>query len=552
MQGRQYASLLIVVWFFEYVSCYEEAIIPVELPKASIDEASCSFDFQKGESQPIGTPEALSLFPLVPGGTRNTQKRVPDTLAQEGRHSKRPRPTYAREEYDGHLLELFAHGKQPSSPDLSTLTPNQVDETSRPATDPEEQGAVYSRVRPAAPGRSPVPEKLLNELQRTALESGATNQIARAFSHSKSSPMQPLRKVDSATATARILGEKQRSFWIDLSSPTLDWNPPVINQKAALATHFMAIHFQQAVARLPCSAELNRMHESHLILLPFVYKLMLKPLTTVNWSTALLVWRNLWHEEENLGTGSSTEEVLEKFLWISHFISEATIPEIFQDVPKLYTKIGVRKARDGFHCFNHETRIIKLLSDGRMALNDLSKPQLASLQYLKSTIASECHEVSPDLVGSADTAPAWELVLSDIGTKAHQITAEASETVVVAKKIKEAQWSFLLESLWEKVVFKPGGRELMACAYLLKPPTSLKGEIENLFRIVQLDRSELPVFQAKPFLLRHLIKQFDKKIKPNDGTRTQLEGRFLSEKIHNFFAKATKKFDITTTIDKST
>ncbi|POW21009.1 hypothetical protein PSHT_02876 [Puccinia striiformis] len=515
--GRHCASILLVVCVFGYALCSEEAVIPIGLPKANIGEASCSFDFQKGESQPIGTTEALSLFPLVPGGTRNTQKRVPDTLAQEDHHSKRPRPTYAREEFDGHLLELFAHGKQPSSPDLSTLTPNQVDETSRPATDPEEQGAVYSRVRPAAPGRSPVPEKLLNELQRTALESGATNQIARAFSHSKSSPMQPLRKVDSATATARILGEKQRSFWIDLSSPTLDWNPPVIDQKAALATHFMAIHFQQAVARLPCSAELNRMHESHLILLPFVYQLMLKPLTTVNWSTALLVWRNLWHEEENLGTGSSTEEVLKKFLWISHFISEATIPEIFQDVPKIYTKIG----------------------QGR-------KPQLASLQYLKSIIASECHEVSHDLVGSADTAPAWELVLSDIETKAHQITAEASETVVVAKKIKEAQ------SLWEKVVFKPGGRELMACAYLLKPPTSLKGEIENLFRIVQLDRSELPVFQAKPFLLRHLIKQFDKKIKPNDGTRTQLEGRFLSEKIHNFFAKATKKFDITTTIDKST
>ncbi|KAA1112427.1 hypothetical protein PGTUg99_003348 [Puccinia graminis f. sp. tritici] len=555
-----------LVWFLiARVSTHEDLGIPIELirtPDIVTDRAGSTIEFQQlacpedSERRALASTEALPLFPVTPGELSTNKKRVPGILAEEDHLvTKRRTFTETRKDDDGDNQLPARPYTSPTFPARATF---RFDKPSLALEEDHQMPATVSpnSLPPAAPDmNSNIAETLLSEIRRTKLiPSGSTNHIlAKGFSHSDASPMHPYKKkLASAAATSTGTGNQQKEFWQALSKQTRDWNPPVISQTAALATHFMAIEFQQALSNIAWSSELNELHQTHRILIPFVYKLMMKPLNTENWSLILLIWRNLWHEEEeSIETDvdrtrrASRDEVLKKFLWISDFISEATIPELFRDVASKYGNGStLTTAKHVFHLSNHESRMIKLLSDGRTPLRDLSKNQLQAIDYLKGIRAQECESGNAnsniESTGSEEPAP-WMWVLDRLKDKALPITPEPSKIEGMEKRLsKEGKWEMMRENVWDKVYCRATVLGPEACQYLIKYPPSLKKKIDHLFNLLLHHHPpNFPVSSVPYLRLDYLISQFDHHF--GRASIPMANRNFLSDRIHEWFDEKFQK-----------
>ncbi|KAI9629261.1 hypothetical protein KEM48_011110 [Puccinia striiformis f. sp. tritici PST-130] len=126
------------------------------------------------------------------------------------------------------------------------------------------------------------------------------------------------------------------------SCQILDWDPPKdIDQKAALAAHAMVIELKNAVAAKAAGVYLNALHDSHMIYIPFVYKIMTKKLKAHH---------------------------------------EASIPKLFERERLTFTKNRAVNYR--FRFVNHEAKLVKLLSDGRVPLKRSNYQLTATAEYL--------------------------------------------------------------------------------------------------------------------------------------------------------------------------
>ncbi|EFP82220.1 uncharacterized protein PGTG_07617 [Puccinia graminis f. sp. tritici CRL 75-36-700-3] len=445
------ALLPLCLQCFGTVLCYQDNGIPFEL-RSSIEQGGGSFAFQRlsnsenRERKTLAT-QPLDLFPLKPEGERNSQKRVSSIPAEQGHVPKHPRPINTRTVYDGYPEEFRADEEHAStlylSPALSTPTrPQKADLT------------AYSRPEPSTSPRS------TQEQEFASLQRQFENRNGIAWSH-----LTENRKIREC-----------------YSCQLLDWSPPVNDhEQVGLATQFLAIQFQHAISNFPWASELAAMHTSHSILIPFVYKLMRKPLTTEHWARILLVWRNLWHDPDELtreleaNSKRSPDKFLSKFLWISDFISESTLPELFENNDR---PVSRNKCKDPFQLSTHESRMIKILSDGRSKLGHLKEIQKNALNSIKSILKEESSYGSQKYNESTNLVHTRYLILERFKSQAQWINQKFPETVLEDIRFKQGGWHFMNDNLWQKTVLKPGTSSRGLCFYLMNYPTSVKGGLD--------------------------------------------------------------------------
>ncbi|KAI9603907.1 hypothetical protein H4Q26_003516 [Puccinia striiformis f. sp. tritici PST-130] len=129
---------------------------------------------------------------------------------------------------------------------------------------------------------------------------------------------------------------------------TLDWSPTEINPDLALVALSMVAEFRQATPNN--SFRILHDHlDSHTVFLPFIYQLMVRPLTKNHWDQIKSVWRVFWDKLIEITPkplrSLPPDQNLKHFLWISDFILTATIPRIFEKMDVELTS-GSRKKRE--------------------------------------------------------------------------------------------------------------------------------------------------------------------------------------------------------------
>ncbi|KAA1082360.1 hypothetical protein PGTUg99_034422 [Puccinia graminis f. sp. tritici] len=230
--------------------------------------------------------------------------------------------------------------------------------------------AAHQHQNPWAGHQSTLPAPLgLNWIPTTHAKLAKALQIA---------PYHKSTKKPAAKGTLRISSlAHKRVYQTILLMSILDWNPPeIIDQKAALGAHVMAIELQNLVEGEE-GVYLNKLQVSHKIYNPFVYKLMTKDLNTNHWARVRQAWGSFWDSRFKQKT---PQNILRKFIWVTDLITESTIPELFENERLEYTQ--GRAIHYRYHFTNHEAKLIKLLSDGRIPMKKDSNLQRATTDTL--------------------------------------------------------------------------------------------------------------------------------------------------------------------------
>ncbi|KNF04075.1 hypothetical protein PSTG_02780 [Puccinia striiformis f. sp. tritici PST-78] len=544
------------------------AVIPIEKAKPNNLEIG-RLEFEQlpnseSHKRPITNNDLLTLFPLGPQEGKLSRKRVPIVFAGESQISKRLKPSNSRADYSGHDKELLANWSQKFPFHISptwatTATATQFNKAGPPADIRRVLSATTQNNLPAHLDLQPIPQELLDQLQRAQFEPRRKGQSSDVLSHPIPSLVQPIAREEQDVTILPSLRrpvENLDGSWFDLSEnrkirqyyscQILDWSPPVIDyEPAAIAIHSMATRFQQAITGFPPAVALGAMHTSHQILVPFIYKLLMKRLTQEHWSRVLLVWRNLWYDapkELEPSPSPSPNEFLSKFLWITDFISEATIPELFQDANRILT--AGNQSKDPFQLMTNEGRILKILSDGRRPLQDLSQHQKTAIDHIKDVMTEQLDRVNRNHEESSDLASPWELILERLRSQAHSITQLFPAKKTEEQGFSRGSWSWFRENLWERAVYKPGTATRTMCFYLQNYPAQLRDDIVKLFQFLKFDNTRL---KASPSAhLRHgqLIKIFDGGFHVHlitHGSLNQERPDLLPRSIHNYFDQVSKK-----------
>ncbi|KAI7948992.1 hypothetical protein MJO29_010657 [Puccinia striiformis f. sp. tritici] len=345
------------------------------------------------------------------------------------------------------------------------------------------------------------------------------------FLHSDTSPMQSLQKVTELEDDAWSQWSRNAQVSQYYSSQILNWSPPVISPQVAFATDLMVKEFENTLIGIPSGIELIKMQNSHMIFVPFVYKLMMRPMRARNWYRVLLVWRNLWNfsdmftDKPNLCRNRS----LTRFLWISDFISEATIPQLFE----YQHGKGMRSL-----CGSRMIRVIKILSDchGPEGLNDSTRHSLFTLSdFLMRECATRNHNAS------------HEPILERLRLTAQSIIGSLEE---VPEAIKVEDWRASHESLLKNGL----GTDKESLHDFKVVPPLVQRRINLILKLVL--KIDLTIFSAASSL--PLISDFNyynwikelADILNNTKNRlsfyAELPGNFLPEKIHGFFERKIK------------
>ncbi|OAV99533.1 hypothetical protein PTTG_25405 [Puccinia triticina 1-1 BBBD Race 1] len=370
-------------------------------------------------NQQHGTSEVAAI---VTGGGTNSRKRDRNILSQENHALNRPRPIELHDNVWSYPQHFLSNNRR------NPYANREFPISTRMNSQNHEGPGSVSR-------KAPAPRDLLAET---------------SFRDSEKTTFDP--RLGSPS--------EQAKFWNKLSKRSLEWTPPTISEGAKLAAHFMAIHFQRALSNIPGSFVLEYLHQSNQILIPFAYRLLMKPLKTENWARILLVWRNLWIEEtDSIATRirrQSLGEVLKKFLWISNFICESTLPELFR------------------------TNLVSVINGNRQT----------DMDYLRKLLVQECYEGNQNLVEAAswESKPSvWSLVLTELKTQAFPITPKPED---IAKVVQDLEPTYLFgEATWGHIVgtsdqLLPISRP---CCHLIKLPGGLKTELKNLFECTGFD-----------------------------------------------------------------
>ncbi|WAR61257.1 hypothetical protein PtB15_13B510, partial [Puccinia triticina] len=332
--------------------------------------------------------------------------------------------------------------------------------------------------------------------------------------------------------------EKTVTFWNQLSKQTLEWKRPMESEQANLAAYFMAIHFKLALLNIPSQFELEKLHESHHILIPFAYRLLMKPLSIEIWGRILVVWRNLWHEEREIVRPSatrkrSTDEVLKKFLWISNFICETTIPELFRD-----SSAGLP---DSSRFRQATSKIIKILSDGRVETKSvLIGPRESGIHHVRGQMVKELGLVNRNSeVESESERLMRKSVLDAMAAQADPITPDAAA-------VKKVPTSDLFDkNSWTTIIKLSNGVAPHApCLYMRRMPRELKPNLKTLFARVHFDYAAdlrgSPIPSLKMDELISFDRQFGVPIGPESVPQDQVAhlpnpSPFLPQRINRWF-----------------
>ncbi|POW22842.1 hypothetical protein PSHT_00777, partial [Puccinia striiformis] len=207
---------------------------------------------------------------------------------------------------------------------------------------------------------------------------------------------------------------------------TLDWSPTEINPDLALVALSMVAEFRQATPNN--SFRILHDHlDSHTVFLPFIYQLMVRPLTKNHWDQIKSVWRVFWDKLIEITPkplrSLPPDQNLKHFLWISDFILTATIPRIFEKMDVELTS-GSRKKRECLVTSN-EARILKFLSDGRIPMK-LSSFQRRTVYVIAMKAFQECRGNEQALDGGLNEGR-HALVLHRLQSTAQLITSKYSD-----------------------------------------------------------------------------------------------------------------------------
>lgn len=111
--------------------------------------------------------------------------------------------------------------------------------------------------------------------------------------------------------------------------------PGKLDKQASFISHILAVDLLKMISNfVSIHEELDKMQNSHNILLPFTYKLILKGLNQNRWNRIKRVWEFFWKYNDNTGM-SRKEDILRTYVWISDYIHEVTLPNLYRSSPRL-------------------------------------------------------------------------------------------------------------------------------------------------------------------------------------------------------------------------
>ncbi|POV95168.1 hypothetical protein PSHT_15804 [Puccinia striiformis] len=351
------------------------------------------------------------------------------------------------------------------------------------------------------------------------------------------------------------------------SSQTLAWDPSAIDTRAALGAYAMAAEFQEQLPDLPVLKDLNQMQSSHMILIPFLYRLMLKPLNDNHWSQIIGLWHKLWRlseypEQQPIefkSSASSYEEALKKFLWISDLIVESTIPKLYEDSRLKLVRASPTRLRKKteFKLHTPAAQIVKYLSDGRCQNTvSIMRYLLPTMKKIVSRMKTECIDLNRDLNSPTNQKQVLVSALDRLKDTAKLITAPITDIMAESQKIKEWSWTDMRELMIKGLITKDDN---LKAETIMNKISSLPGWIQA--RIIAI-LHEARVNQAKPtpslraalrygplrgllrgLPLEFLIKKFDEELSmPHELSIQHEETHLLPEQIHTFFDERMRFF----------
>ncbi|KAI7957836.1 hypothetical protein MJO29_006053 [Puccinia striiformis f. sp. tritici] len=549
MQGYLRPSLLLLVWFLE------DPVIGTGPYESTIfSQTGCSF---AANERP--TPrEPLALFPLHPEG-RHEEEILHDL--EEGRTLKRPWSA-TNTNYNNYYEESYAIGQHQSMPSSRTIFPSWM--TSSPSdkvtltheTHQLQPFSVAQKSSPSPLGSSSKHKNPGNNSERARLDIGGDkipvnnskrarqdigdeDAVAHGFPLLESSSIPTRTEASRTTAGSsepggmslpsqplQFEGESAEERWNwcllrenmqlsrDHSCQILNWSTPAIEPNPAVASHFMADEFLKAISRFQASPILEAMHKSHLILIPFVYKLMIKPISTETWARILLVWRRMWMDSD-FQPFQAPHEVLRKFLWVSDFITESTIPQLFENAVGI---LDGSRLKNSLHLTTHQARTIRLLSDGRRKLEYITGDQQEALFHVKRICAEECIPITPmfEHENQYPSSVRMMAILNRLESKARFISPPGSEIEKTREIVQQRTPFFWSQNLWEQTLV---GRSGETFPYLTCFPGHFKPRLEKLFRLVNFNPITLSRSSSTSSTLPQ--SEMDKVIK-------RMNGRFRS------------------------
>ncbi|KAH9446908.1 hypothetical protein Pst134EA_028894 [Puccinia striiformis f. sp. tritici] len=499
--------------------------------------------------EPQNVPELLPLFPTSPrGDTKN--------MEIQGHATKRLRLTDTSKGYiqgpGAHLDHRKQGGLSYSRHGATQLVGGSQNPIDTAGLTDSHQPLVDVRMVSAT--RGVYSKSHLDLFERLGLAGKGPGLDKPSFSHSNSSPMQPFKKVASSSISTTIKEAESRESLLTASwlqwrrneevsqyypSLILDWTPPAVSLKVACATEFMIREFLDAIYTFPLRKQVEKMHNSHKILFPFVYKLMTKQLTTDNWPRVLLVWRVLWHYSQEITPDPDQEvhQILKVFLWISDFITESTIPQLFlttQAISHLPTTPAAK--------------VLKILSNGTRKLPNLTKLQDHGLYLISRILNAECIQGNKELNLLAQHN-SKEQILDCLYRKTQLIYSEILSKGSEAEQFEKIKSSGLWQALkleYDVKCWQYGNYGLTYPApinYMAKYPPSIDSRIDQIYAAFDLKTIKyVPVWKQlvqheanAVYWLRNLDRHLPRSTGHNMEKSKKLPPLFLPQVIHDFF-----------------
>ncbi|KAI9629255.1 hypothetical protein KEM48_011103 [Puccinia striiformis f. sp. tritici PST-130] len=479
------------------------------------------------------SPKLLDLFPVNPVGWKNTRKRVPSDGADENNPAKRLRPMSTNEDYPWDMGDTSDKGG-PSTfyiCGFSTRTLIQhvvrilISSTALEGT--RAYGKVWSSHRGNHAAYAPQLES-----PGLQLSEKGENAASPSGSHRGDPFISPVASFSIAAWPNIPEIELIRGHY---SCQTLDWSvPSKFEEEFALVSYAMVYEFQDRIPEGSSSVHLRQLQNSHQIFIPFIYKLMMKPLRIEHWINILFVWKHLWRTSDGGPRRymNSLDQTLTKFLWISDLIVESTIPQLFEKFKsKTIKKAG--RAHQGISISTDQARVVKVLSDSRCGQGPLSIAQKESLSSLSNSIEEACCRRDQNLPTSIQTS-----VLERLKSIAQSITAAISTTLETANVIDEPTKYFFLGNLKDIYLRrKPYDPQWFGNVY----SNPFQQKLDGFIRKWRFDEHSMIIHHINyhpSFNLtnRNLLREFDSFVLKNRRDfRNQSMPPYLPRRIHDFF-----------------
>ncbi|KAA1066129.1 hypothetical protein PGT21_022402 [Puccinia graminis f. sp. tritici] len=371
--------------------------------------------------------EPREIFPIDPKQLGGNKRRVV-SMTDEGLHSSKRfhSAVLAKEEIDCHaeclpkqeqlseylgsiyppiidgspFEKVATHQPQPWDVDFASQTKSQIP---HPAFNHLRPYATHPNVAlsPSWFGRQPFHDTTSNNFYKS--------NYPHLFSQGQGASTTGMVENKLTSSDPTWLGQQLREHY---SCQILDWIPPDINEAAALASYSIASKF---FFKAPLNV--RAMHESHSILIPFLYKLMKKPISQNHWKSILSVWNRFWKAPMK---ADGDVYALKKFVWISDLISESTLPEIYQDAEV--------ETRYDFHLMTDEVLLIRWLSDTRRE-KQFYNTMRESVTALASKFDKEYSKTDRVRLEWLTETQLHDLVLNNLKERSASISSTISEFV---------------------------------------------------------------------------------------------------------------------------